>query len=81
MARHLSEAPTANRETSRPVSTETLVDVTERLFAEFERRLSLTTISATVHECRRDLAGAPQPALPELVERLARQRLTQLTET
>jgi len=33
-----------------------------------------------VRQCHRDLegAGTPQPALPELIERLARQRLTQL---
>jgi hypothetical protein len=80
MASHVAEAPDANRETSMPVPTGTLADVTERLFAEFEPRVSLTTIIATVHDCRRDLAGAPPPALPELVERLARQRLTKLTE-
>ena len=62
------------------MSAESLADVTERLFREFEPRLSLGTIVATVRQSRRDLedAGTPQPALPELVERLARQRLTQL---
>jgi hypothetical protein len=37
----------------------TLADVTERLLAEFDPRLSLTTIIATVQECRRELDGAP----------------------
>jgi len=62
------------------VSAESLAEVTERLLGEFEPRLSLGTIVATVRECHRDLedAGTPQPALPELVERLARQRLTEL---
>jgi hypothetical protein len=60
---------------------ESLADVTERLFREFEPRVPLRTIVATVRQCRRDLeaTGTPQPALPELVERLARQRLTELT--
>jgi hypothetical protein len=59
---------------------ESLADVTERLFREFEPRVSLRTIVTTVRQCRSDLerAGNPQPALPELIERLARQRLTEL---
>jgi hypothetical protein len=55
-----------------------IVDVTERLFAEFEPRLPLTTIVAVVRECRHELDTAPSPALPELIERLAQQRLTDL---
>lgn len=59
---------------------ESLADVTERLFRQFEPRVSLLTIGATVRQCRRHLeaAGTPQPALPERVEHLARQRLTKL---
>ena len=53
----------------------TLVDVVERLMAEFEDRLSLPVIAQVVSGCRRDLAGTPETALPEMVERLARQRL------
>jgi len=55
-----------------------IADVTERLFLEFEPRLPLTTIVAVVRGCRHELDTAPAPALPELVERLARQRLTDL---
>src|SRR6266542_2857803 len=51
-----------------------IADVTERLFLEFEPRLPLTTIVAVVRGCRHELDTAPGPALPELVERLARQR-------
>ncbi|HYU02454.1 MAG TPA: hypothetical protein VEL02_01300 [Jatrophihabitantaceae bacterium] len=53
-------------------------DVTRRLFTEFGAELPMQLIAATVRECRCDLDGdgAPHPALPELVERLARQRLT-----
>lgn len=52
-----------------------VIDVTERLMAEFEDRLGLEVISGVVNGCRRDLSGTPSGALPELVERLARQRL------
>ncbi len=55
-----------------------LADVVDRLFAEFENQLALPVISATVLRCRRDLDIAAGPALPELVERLARQRLRDL---
>ena len=54
---------------------DTEVDVTERLFAEFEHLHGLTTIVAVVRQAHQDLLGAPPGALPELVERLARQRL------
>lgn len=53
----------------------TLADITERLMAEFEARHSLIDIVAVVAGCRRDLQGSPASAQPELVERLARQRL------
>jgi hypothetical protein len=52
-------------------------DVNRRLFTEFGAELPMQLIAATVRQCRRDLDadGSPHPALPELVERLARQRL------
>jgi hypothetical protein len=50
-------------------------DVNRRLFSEFGAELPMQVIAATVRQCRRDLDAAPRPALPELVERLARQRL------
>ena len=53
----------------------TVADVIERLMAEFEHRLDLDFISRVVLACRSDLAGSPTAALPELVERLAHQRL------
>ena len=52
-----------------------VIDVTERLMAEFEHRLHLNVISRVVNGCRRDLAGTPSGPMPELLERLARQRL------
>ncbi len=58
----------------------TVVDVTERLMAEFEDRLSLRQITEVVRACRLDLEGTPRGALPELVERLARQRLLDVVD-
>ena len=52
-----------------------VIDVTERLMAEFEDRLGLQVISGVVNACRRDLQGTPSGPMPELLERLARQRL------
>jgi hypothetical protein len=57
-----------------------LADITERLFPEFAPRVPLATIVATVRQCRHELDAAPEPALPELVERLARQRLNEIAE-
>src|SRR6266516_5480357 len=53
------------------------VEVTRRLLGEFGNVLPLHLVAATVRECGHDLDGdgAPHPALPELLERLARQRL------
>jgi hypothetical protein len=51
-------------------------DLVERLFREFEDHVTLTAIADVVRESRRQLQGSPPQALPELTERLARQRLT-----
>jgi len=45
-----------------------------RLSAEFPE-LGQGTIVLVVKTCREELRGSPNDALPELVERLARQRL------
>lgn len=55
-----------------------VADVTERLLAEFEGQLDLGVVSRVVLETRRQLDCSPQGALPELVERAARQRLLDL---
>jgi hypothetical protein len=55
-----------------------VVDVTERLMSEFERQLGRDLITRVVTQCRHDLHGAPTGALPELLERAARQRLLTL---
>lgn len=50
-------------------------DTVERLFTEFEGQLSLPVITGVVRECRGQLSCSPEAAMPELLERLARQRL------
>ena len=47
---------------------------TTRLAQEFPE-LSPVSIRLVVRTCREELRGSPTDALPELVERLARQRL------
>jgi hypothetical protein len=49
----------------------------DRLAEEFSDRLRRPLIVRVVRDCRRDLGGSPVGALPELVERLARIRLTE----
>jgi len=51
-------------------------DVVERLLTEFADRYALTDITDMVRECRMQLSCSPVTALPELIERLARQRLS-----
>ena len=48
-----------------------------RLAAEFADQLRPQVIVKVVRDCRRDLGGSPVGALPELVERLARIRLSE----
>lgn len=52
-----------------------VIDVAERLLVEFEGRFELDVIAAVVARCQQDLAGTPNGPMPELLERLARQRL------
>jgi hypothetical protein len=59
------------------MSEESYCDVAERLFGEFERVHRLPVIAAVVRQCQVQLEGA----VPELLERLARQRLTDLQPT
>ena len=52
----------------------TVDDAVARLAAEFPAHPPVI-VSITVTQCRRDLDGVPPGALPEMLERLARQRL------
>lgn len=51
----------------------------ERLAGEFDYRIPRAQIAACVHRCVRDLGGIAPAAVPELSERLARQRLIDAT--
>lgn len=57
-----------------------LADVTDRLIGEFAGGLSASVVVATVRHCRRELDIVSGPAMPEMVERLARQRLRAVRE-
>jgi hypothetical protein len=52
-----------------------LVEVAVRMYADFADRASLAEVLAVVARARIDLDTPSTAALPELVERLARQRL------
>jgi hypothetical protein len=52
-------------------------DAVARLAEEFAPRVRRQLIVRVVRDCRRDLGGSPAGALPELVERLARIRLSE----
>lgn len=49
-----------------------------RLMRDFHGDFGVDEITTVVTKCRNDLSGEPVGALPELVERLARQRLSDL---
>jgi hypothetical protein len=55
-------------------------DMVERLFRQFETRLSLPDIVTVVRQSKEQLRGAPRGALPELTERLAGERLARMVE-
>ncbi len=59
-----------------PMDSFCYADVIERLFREFDGTIALPVIVEVTHECRQQLSGSPATAMPELLERLARQRLT-----
>ncbi len=57
-------------------------DLLERLFITFEKTHTFTVIEGVAAQCQRDLAGETTPgAHLELLERLARQRLTDMSPT
>ncbi len=68
-------APAGVRVPDVTVADVTVADVTERLMAEFEDRLDLAAISRTVSRARHELHTVAEGSAPELIERLARQRL------
>jgi hypothetical protein len=63
-----------------PPDVEPLADVVERLFDAFRCHFDAGAVVSTVRSCCRDLDISSAPALPELVERLARERMQSLLE-
>jgi hypothetical protein len=58
---------------------ESVADVAEDLMSAYDGAVSCATISAVVLDARSELRGQiPEGALPELLHRLADQRLCQL---
>ena len=58
-----------------------MVEAVQRLAREFGGALCRADIAQVVSWCRADLEGPHPAAMPELVERLARQRLLQRVST
>ncbi len=56
--------------------TDPLVDIAVRVHRDFADHATLTDVLTVIEGCRRDLDTPSAAALPELIERLARQRLT-----
>jgi len=52
-----------------------LAVISQRLFVEFSPEISLAEIARVLRQCRTDLDAASPASLPELIERLARERL------
>jgi anti-anti-sigma factor len=57
------------------LASDPLLDVALRVYADFAQHATLAEILAVIAGCRTDLDTPSSEALPELVERLARQRL------
>ncbi|TFV64550.1 hypothetical protein E4P41_01375 [Geodermatophilus sp. DF01-2] len=61
--------------TDDPAVEQAVEQAVARLADEFRTRLRPQVVDTVVRTCREDLSGVPATALPELVERLARERL------
>ncbi len=57
------------------VMADPLVEVAVRVYAEFADGVTVNDVLGILDRCRKDLDTASVAALPEMVERLARQRL------
>ena len=58
-----------------------LATLTDRLYADYQPGITHADIDRIVAQCHADLAGTPEATLPELLERLARQRLATHRDT
>ena len=59
-----------------PLREPTDVILIERLLRAVATNVDLTTLTRVINRSRVDLAGSPPGAMPELLERLVRQRLS-----
>lgn len=75
-----SSRPPAEAADASAMPADYYADLVEQLFSEYESVLSLSRIVSVVNQCRHDLAGSPATAMPELLDRLARCRLSALAE-
>lgn len=63
-----------------PVLRDHYANLLETMLGTYEDVLSQCVIVDVVDRCRSDLAGSPSGAMPELLHRLARHRLSELAE-
>ncbi|WP_433754534.1 hypothetical protein [Nocardia sp. CA-135398] len=73
--------PPTRRQPIRTLDRRPFDQTVERLCLEFDSQFSRIRVVSTVRQCAEDLAGTPPGALPELCERLARQRLLDMMLT
>jgi hypothetical protein len=66
--------------TSETVERDAVGPAIARLGEEFSGRVPRGVVARVVRTCRADLSGVPAGAVPELVERLARQRLLDVAD-
>jgi len=62
------------------VTADPLVEVAARVYADFAEHVTLADVLADIDRCRIDLDTPSAAALPERLERLARQRLADRLE-
>lgn len=63
------------RDTPLPLREPSDVMLLDRLLGTLADDVDLTTVTRLINRSRADLAGSPPGAMPELLERLVRQRL------
>jgi hypothetical protein len=61
--------------------TDPLVEVAVRVHADFAHHATLAEVLSVIQQCRNDLDTPSTATVPELVERLARQRLAHPSDT
>jgi len=78
--KHFDAARVLGDNADLPMRRDGYADLMETMFASYDHILPLAVIVEVVSRCRSDLAGSPPGALPELLDRLARHRLSALSD-